>query len=138
MKVVVTGGRNYVMTLSDYHFLENVVSILGASAILTGGARGVDAQAEAWARRRGIPVQTIRPNWTKDGDSAPFRANTRLAEAAGAVIAFPGGEGTADMVDQAQRINLPVHESPGRQLANLSTMDTRYRVTGRPEPKLRQ
>lgn len=127
MKVVVTGGRNYVMTASDYVFLENALSILEATGILTGGARGVDAQVAAWARRRGIPLDTVRPNWTKDGDAAPFRANTRLAEAAGAVIAFPGAEGTADMVDQARRMGLPVHESPGRQLANLPTMDLRFR-----------
>lgn len=127
MKIVVTGGRNYVMTASDYVFLENALSILGATAILTGGARGVDAQLGGWARRRGIPLEIIRPNWTKDGDAAPFRANTRLAEAGAAVIAFPGAEGTADMVEQARRIGLPVHESPGRQLANLPTMDTRLR-----------
>lgn len=130
MKIVVTGGRNYVMTASDYVFLENAISILGARTILTGGARGVDAQAGAWARRRGIPVETIRPNWTKDGDAAPFRANTRLAEAANAVIAFPGADGTADMVEQARRIGLPVHESPGRQLANLPTMDIHLRHLG--------
>jgi hypothetical protein len=135
MKVVVTGGRNYVMTASDYVFLENAINILGARAILTGGARGVDAQVEAWARRRAIPVQTMRPNWRKDGDAAPFRANTRLAEAADAVIAFPGAKGTADMVDQARRIGLPVHESPGRQLANLPTMDTHYREAGKPGPR---
>lgn len=127
MKVVVTGGRNYVMTASDYVFLENVLSILGAKEILTGGARGVDTQVGAWARQRGIPVETIRPNWKKDGDAAPFRANTRLAESADAVIAFPGAEGTADMVEQARRMGLPVHESPCRQLANLPTMDTRLR-----------
>ncbi len=127
MKVVITGGRNYVMTASDYVFLENALSILSATAILTGGARGVDAQAAAWATRRNLPVETIRPDWRKDGDAAPFRANARLAEAAEAVIAFPGAEGTADMVDQARRIGLPVHESPGRQLASLPTMDTRLR-----------
>lgn len=31
------------------------------------------------------------------------------------------------MVDQARRMGLAVHESPGRQLANLPTMDTRFR-----------
>lgn len=136
MNIVVTGGRNYVMTASDYVFLEGVVSILGAAAILTGGARGVEAQAEAWARRRAIPVQTMRPNWTTDGDAAPFRAHARLAAAADAVIAFPGAEGTADMLDQARRIGLPVHESPGRQLANLPTMDTPYRAGDGPGPRL--
>lgn len=136
MNIVVTGGRKYVMTASDYVFLESVVSILGAGAILTGGARGVEAQAAEWARRRAIPVQTMRPNWTTDGDSAPFRANARLAAAADAVIAFPGAEGTADMLDQARRIGLPVHESPGRQLANLPTIDTPYRTVGGPGPRL--
>jgi len=127
MKVVVTGGRNYAMTASDYVFLENALSILEATGLLTGGARGVDAQVSAWARRRAIPVETIRPNWTKDGDLASYRANTRLAEAAGAVIAFPGAGGTADMVEQARRMGLPVHESPGRHLDHLPTMDTRLR-----------
>ncbi len=127
MSAVITGGRNYVMTASDYVFLENVLSILGASAILTGGTRGVDAQVAAWATRRNMPVETIRPDWRKDGDAAPLRAKARLAEGANAVIAFPGAEGTAGMVDQARRMGLPVHESPGRQLANLPTMDTRLR-----------
>lgn len=118
------------MTASNYVFLDNAVSILGATTILTGGARGVDAQAAAWATRRNIPVETIRPNWKKDGDAAPCRANARLAEAAEAVIAFTGAEGTTDMMDQARRIGLPVHESPGRAVANLPTVDTRLRHLG--------
>lgn len=118
------------MTASDYVFLDNAISILGATTILTGGARGVDAQAAAWATRRNIPVEAIRPNWKKDGDAAPCRANARLAEAADAIIAFPGAEGTADMMDQARHIGLPVHESPGRAVANLPTMDARLRHLG--------
>lgn len=127
VKVVIPGGRNYVMTTSDYIFLENVFGILGASAILPRGARGVEAQAAAWAIWRNLPVATIRPNWKNKGDAAPFQANAWLAEAAKAVIDFAGAEDTADMVDQARRIGLPLHESPGRPLANLPTMDTRLR-----------
>jgi len=139
MNAVVTGGRDYVLTQADYQFLEHAVRMLGVKEILTGGTRGVDAQAEAWAHRRGIPVRRMPANLRRDGNAAITNSNARLAEAADTVIAFPGGEGTTDMVAQARLRKLPVFESPGRQLANLPTMDSRFRHLQAPphhRPKL--
>lgn len=122
MKVVVTGGQNYVMTLADYQFLENAVAVLRASEFITAGAPGVDLAAETWAYRRGIPTRRITPDWTRYGCEAIFHNNRVLAQAANAVIAFPGGPHSADMVEQARHRECAILESPSRQLENLSTI----------------
>jgi predicted Rossmann-fold nucleotide-binding protein len=112
MNLVVTGGRNYVMTRADYQYLESVVRLTGARAILTDGTSGVAAQAEAWARRRGLTVQRYTADWLSERNASPTRRNDMLAQAGDAVVAFPGGNATADMVAKAWLKELPVHESP--------------------------
>ena len=115
MNLVVTGGNDYRMTRADFQFLESVVRLTGARAILTDGTCGVAAQADAWARRRGLSVQRYVADWLSERNAPPTRRNDMLAQAGDAVVAFPGGNVTADMVAKAWLKELPVHESPSWQ-----------------------
>ena len=117
--VVVAGGRDYAMTEADYRFLERALALLRAREIFTDGTPGVAAQAEAWARRRGIGVQRVEADWVAEGQAPVSRRNTMLVSLAATVIVFPGDADTTDLVLKAQVKKVPVHESPSRQLAEL-------------------
>lgn len=137
MKIVVTGGRDYAMTAGDYRFLATVVQLLRPTQFLTNGRPGVPAQAEAWARQHGIPVQRIEADWVAARKAPETRRNTTLANLADAVVAFPGGTGTADMIAKARQKKLPVHESPSRQLANLPALRLPPRIAvSRSSPRM--
>ena len=83
-----------------------------------GGARGADQAIGLAAHQLGWPVQSLPAEWGRYGRSAGPIRNRRLLEPALAeaqahtspsfsasvlVIAFPGGAGTASLVQQARR-----------------------------------
>ena len=86
--------------------------------LLHGGARGTDQAIGRAAHQLGWPVQSLPAEWGRYGRSAGPIRNRRLLEQALAeaeahtspafaasvlVIAFPGGPGTASLVQQARR-----------------------------------
>ena len=84
--------------------------------VIVGGCRGIDSLAEDWAMRRELPHTVMPAAWKLHGKKAgPMRNAEMLAflvkctEAARRVVlAFPGGDGTADMVAKAKAANVPV------------------------------
>lgn len=111
--VIVTGGRNY----ANRAYLEEQLSALRPDCIFHGGANGADALASAWATRQGISQQRFDANWAAYGRAAGPRRNAEMASYAAklqvngirvTVVAFPGGRGTANMVDVATRHGLDV------------------------------
>lgn len=127
MNIAVTGGRDYLLTQADYQFLERTMTLLRAKAIYTDGGSGVPEQVEAWARRRSIPVHRITANFMHDGPATPEERNTSIIVLVKAVIAFPGGSASDDLVAKARKARRTVHESPERQLASVRTTDVRLR-----------
>lgn len=126
--IVVAGGRDYAMTDADFRFLENALTVLGAKEIFTDGTGGVAAQVETWAQSRGLGVQRVVADWVAEGPAPISRRNTSLVNLAGAVIVFPGDEGTDDLVLKARVKKLPVNESPSRQLAHLRAVSPGVRT----------
>ena len=109
--VIVTGGRDY----DDWAMLQEVLNIIRPTLIIQGGARGADQMAKEYAEANNIAVRTIDADWTKHGRAAgPIRNKEMLQTYPLAVIvAFPGGDGTANCVKQAvamNRIVLMVHK----------------------------
>lgn len=94
------------------HVLDAAVERLGLDHIIEGGALGADRCAMIWAEVQGIPVTTFSAEWKKYGKAAgPIRNKRMLDEGRpDYVIAFPGGDGTADMVTQAKAAGITVHE----------------------------
>lgn len=110
MRILVCGGRDYASTATINAELDALHGEHGITCLIHGTARGADALADAWARRRGIPVTAFPAEWSKHGKAAGFRRNeTMLRDGKPElVIAFPGGKGTAHMVRLATAAGVPM------------------------------
>lgn len=65
------------------------------SVIITGGARGADALAEAWARKQGVPLRVLKPVYVDDNDRlAPLRRNDAIVALCTHLLAFPSKQGS--------------------------------------------
>lgn len=98
--VLVCGGRDYTDVEHAFEVLDEVHAKCPITLIVHGGARGADMLANAWARKRGIPVSVHPAKWREHGRGAgPIRNRFMFAaEKPDTVVAFPGGNGTEDMV----------------------------------------
>lgn len=117
LKVLACGGRDY----EDRKHVEAALAKLhardGIDLLIHGGARGADTLAGAWAEEAKIPVCVFPANWTHQRTAAgPLRNISMLRFGQpDAVVAFPGGRGTADMVRRAKDAGVKVWEpSPSR------------------------
>jgi hypothetical protein len=115
-RVLVCGGRDY----SGYVRLGRVLDAVheGARAagkvlvIIHGNARGADLLADQYARERSLKVLSFPADWTNHGRSAgPIRNKLMLTSGQPhVIIAFKGGNGTADMIRQGKAAGVPVYE----------------------------
>lgn len=103
MKVAVIGSRNLTISnLEDYLPAET-------TEIVSGGARGIDACARAYAKAHGIPLREFLPDYVQYGRSAPLRRSLQIIEHADLVLAFWDGEsrGTFHVIDNCKRLRVP-------------------------------
>lgn len=118
MHVIICGGRDTHLTPDDLRWLTQLRIARGITTVFHGNARGVDTSAKIWAELEGLHVHAFPANWQEEGRAAgPLRnacmlASMREAVAGGpcAVIQFPGGRGTADMVAKARAAGVPAWE----------------------------
>lgn len=112
MKVIVCGGRDY----QDYDRVIKCLDALnakhGIDLIIEGGANGADSHGAIWAENNKIPRCTWNANWNGYGKKAGPMRNTHMLHfmEPDCVVAFPGGAGTADMVNQAKACGVKVWE----------------------------
>ena len=114
MRVLVCGGRDW----REVELVESTLTRLHAargpfSRLIHGGARGVDHIAGKWARDNGVLEWDFLPEWHRAGThDGPARNQRMIAEGApDLVVAFPGGLGTADMVERAKDAGVEVIET---------------------------
>jgi hypothetical protein len=102
----------------------------GVACIIEGAASGADHMAFNWAKDRGVEVLEFSADWKTHGKSAgPMRNRQMLNDGQPtAVVAFPGGRGTADMIRAAKAVGLPVWE-PVKVTARIAPASTRPTVT---------
>jgi hypothetical protein len=121
MRVIVCGGRD-CHEADVFNWLEQYAAAeLGEriTMVIHGGASGADTGGLKWAvSEDGCSSRCFEANWRKHGKAAgPIRNQQMIDEGRpDAVIAFPGGRGTADMVRRAEaaglrivRATLPAH-----------------------------
>lgn len=110
LRVLVCGGR-------DYDDIERINAVLDElhekrpiGLVIHGRATGADTLGGVWATLRGMPVCTFEPNWKAHGKAAgPIRNGWMLEWGMpDLVVAFPGGNGTRDMVRQARGAGVEV------------------------------
>jgi hypothetical protein len=111
-RVLVTGGRDYADADRMALYLDAIHGSRGIALVVHGASRGADRLAEAWAKARGVPVQSCPADWEMHGRSAgPIRDTVMLVDHCPTlVLAFPGGRGTANMVKKAREYGVQVIE----------------------------
>lgn len=106
MRTIICGGRDYELTEDDFKWLHTLLYSLPITRVISGGALGADQGGERFAKRNKIALTVIRANWHLHGRMAGPLRNEEMAKVADAVIAFPGGKGTADMIRRATKRGL--------------------------------
>lgn len=120
MRVLVCGGREYedfervcgVMAQAVFDY--DITSVMhGACCDKDGNLTGADGLAERWAILHEFPYFGVPARWTAHGRAAgPVRNKQMLDEGKpDLVVAFPGGNGTANMVKQARAMGVEVIEA---------------------------
>ena len=104
MKVAIIGSRN--LWVND---LENYVP-KDVTEIISGGAKGVDSCARAYARKNGLKLTEFFPDYKKYGRPAPLKRNIDIIKSADLVLAFWDGKsrGTKFSIDKCKEFNIPV------------------------------
>ncbi len=109
MRVIICGGRGYQGRDYMEKCLDKFHAKYKISMVIEGGAQGADNHGASWADNTGIPRVTCHSNWQKLGKGAgPVRNKTMLSLTPRAIIAFPGGKGTANMCMQAEKAGVKV------------------------------
>lgn len=104
MKVIIAGSRS----IKDYDVVKYAIHqcpfVEEITEIISGGASGVDALGEEFARECKIPLTIVRANWDEDGRSAGFIRNRKMVCMADGLIALWDGEskGTEHTIKLAQ------------------------------------
>jgi len=109
MRLLVSGGRDF----DDVEFIVTHLTRLSAvrdiSCLIHGAASGVDTIAAMWADEVGIPHIPVKAEWRDDNGkldkSEGLRRNQLMIDQhyPDALFAFPGGRGTANMVERGMK-----------------------------------
>lgn len=112
LRILVCGGRDYADRARVNGILDRVHLERGIAEIIQGAARGADQFAAEWGWDAGVKVRSFPADWEQHGKRAEAIRNQDMVDRGQpqAVIAFPGGRGTADMVQRARNAGLPVWE----------------------------
>ena len=102
MKIAIIGSRK--IKNPD---IEKFVST--DDEIVSGGAVGVDSAAAKFARRHGLKLTELLPQYEKYGRGAPIIRNREIVDYAEKVVAFWDGRsrGTLSVVEYAQKTGKP-------------------------------
>lgn len=108
IRIIIAGCRDF----EDYAVIEKemmayIGHLIGKTKIeiISGGATGVDALGERFAKEHNLGLKVVPADWTTYGRSAGPRRNEQMAQIAGALVAFWDGKsrGTKNMIDLARK-----------------------------------
>lgn len=119
MRVLICGGRDFDR-YDAWNWLEKNakdeisfaldVHTFSIDTVIHGGARGADEGGAEWGQSENAKVLEFKADWKKHGKAAGPIRNRKMLELGkpDIVIAFPGGKGTANMINQAESEGIPV------------------------------
>lgn len=120
MRVLVTGGRNYQNRRKVFEKLALMHEEQPITLIIHGACcekedktqlRGADRWAQEWAQLNEVAYLGVPAEWMKFGESAGPRRNADMgAMKPDYVFAFPGGNGTKNMIDEARLQGIEVRK----------------------------
>ena len=108
--ILVCGGREFGNRLDEEVFIYDALShifweyeVPSDAIVIAGASRGADSVALDWAETNGYVIKKYPAEWNKYGKAAGPIRNKRMLDENNIrlVIAFPGGRGTANMIEQA-------------------------------------
>ena len=105
MRIAVIGSRKlHIDDLGKY--LPD-----GVTEIISGGAKGIDADARAYAQQHGVKLTELLPEYNRYGRAAPLRRNITIIEHAELVLAFWDGSspGTRFVIENCKKRGIPVN-----------------------------
>ena len=99
MKIAIIGSRGLHVENFEKYLPENVTEIV------SGGAKGIDADAEAFANRNGIKMTVFLPEYNLYGRGAPIVRNKQIVDYADEVLAFWDGtsRGTLSVINYCKK-----------------------------------
>ncbi len=111
-KVLVCGGRGYHDLIEIAKVLNRLNAERKFTSLISGCADGADLCGLVWARSNYIPTHVFPAKWKEYGKAAgPIRNQQMLDEGKpDLIVAFPGGNGTRDMVKRAKLAGVEVLE----------------------------
>ena len=114
-RIAVTGSRKCRARASVYKALERALSEHPDFHLVVGydpkdqKFQGLDEIAAQWAMERGVPLTCYPADWARYGNPAgPIRNRLMAISGLKKCIAFPGGKGTANMIEQCEKAGVPV------------------------------
>lgn len=112
MRVLVCGGRDYEDEALVWRVLDDLLREKGPLTVIEGGATGADRFARRWAQFRVQGHIREDADWRTYGRAAGMIRNRKMLQLwkPDLVIAFPGGKGTANMVEIARAAGTTIRE----------------------------
>lgn len=110
-RVLVCGGRDFANWELFKRELNRILPD-GPVTFISGMARGADTFAVKYAQYLGDEVLKFPADWEKYGRGAGHIRNQQMLDEGkpDLVIAFPGGRGTANMIERAKKAGVEVVE----------------------------
>lgn len=103
MKIAIIGSRNITVDISQYFppYTTEIVS---------GGAKGIDSLAAAYADEHNIPLTVFLPEYKKYRYAAPLKRNLQIIDYADEIVAIWDGrsKGTKYVIDNCHKLGKPV------------------------------
>ena len=112
MKILVCGGRKFADCELVWKTLDALQDKYGRLTIIQGGATGADFLAREWCYKQRLShLVNVPADWETHGKAAgPIRNKEMLREKPDLVIAFAGGAGTTNMVQQAEKAGVKIEK----------------------------
>jgi hypothetical protein len=109
--LAVTGTRKRGPTPEELAAFWRLFDRLGGTELHHGDAQGIDRGVASAARRTRPALKVVAhpAAWTQHGPAAGPIRNQEMLMTCRALVAFPGGVGTANCTRQAQTMGRPVH-----------------------------
>ncbi len=109
MRVLVFGGRDFDDWVMMHNALSQVKLQYGITCIVEGEAKGADFLGRVWAKAMGIPFEGYPADWKTHGRAAGHIRNQQMLDEGRLdyAVGFPGGTGTADMLNRLARAGVP-------------------------------
>jgi len=110
-KLIIAGTRNL---FASYDLIESSILHFKISprTLMSGGARGIDSSAEAFAEYRKKDFIRVDADWVKYGKAAGPIRNRLMAKEGDVLLAIWDGKsrGTKNMIEEMTKLGKPVFQ----------------------------